>query len=179
MDLAEIRRLSAGYQERFGSGFASEKVPTLSEVLDLLKGRAQVMIEVKKESIGTSERDGVEARTLTEVERAGMSDDVAMVSFDRRALLRARALAPGIPRGHLFRGVGIEEVLAGARAVACDVVMPHKSMLSEELKARVGDAGLRLATWVIDDPGELRTLARSFDLYGVGSNCPGLLLKAS
>jgi hypothetical protein len=29
----------------------------------------------------------------------------------------------------------------------------------------------------VDEPGELKELAR-FGLYGVGSNCPGVLLQA-
>jgi hypothetical protein len=36
---------------------------------------------------------------------------------------------------------------------------------------------LRVASWVVDDPDELRSLAR-YDLYGVGSNRPGVLLEA-
>jgi hypothetical protein len=41
----------------------------------------------------------------------------------------------------------------------------------------VREAGLKLATWVVDDPRELAALA-GYGLYGVGSNCPGLLLDA-
>ena len=55
--------------------------------------------------------------------------------------------------------------------------MPHKSQLSDALVARVHAAGIKLATWVVDEPEELRELAR-FDLYGVGSNRPGVLLEA-
>jgi hypothetical protein len=34
-----------------------------------------------------------------------------------------------------------------------------------------------VATWVVDEPEELRALLR-FDLYGVASNRPGALLEA-
>jgi hypothetical protein len=34
-----------------------------------------------------------------------------------------------------------------------------------------------VATWVVDDPEELKPLSR-FGLYGVGSNRPGVLLDA-
>ena len=56
--------------------------------------------------------------------------------------------------------------------------MPEKGMLIGRA-ARPGAraAGLKLATWVVDDPEELGALAR-FDLYGVGSNRPGVLLEA-
>jgi len=177
MTLAEIRRLSAGYPERFGAAFAGERVPTLAEALGLLRDRARVMIEIKADSVGQDRDAGIEALTVREVRRAGMSDQVAFLSFDRLALLRARELAPEIPRGYIFHGAQSEAVLEGARAVGCDVVMPHKEMLSEGLAQSVREAGLRMATWVVDDPAELRALA-VFDLYAVASNRPGLLLEA-
>ena len=55
--------------------------------------------------------------------------------------------------------------------------MPEKSQLTDALVARVHAAGLKLATWVVDEPEELKRLAR-FGLYGVGSNRPGVLLEA-
>jgi glycerophosphoryl diester phosphodiesterase len=55
--------------------------------------------------------------------------------------------------------------------------MPHKGQLGDALVARVRAASLKLATWVVDDPEELRALAR-YELYGIGTNCPGVLLDA-
>ena len=55
--------------------------------------------------------------------------------------------------------------------------MPHKSQICEQLAARAQAEGMLLATWVVDDPQELKRLAR-FGLYGVGSNRPGELLDA-
>ena len=176
--LAEVKAVSAGYPERFESRYSSERVPTLPEALGLLKGRTRVMIEIKKESVTAEDvDDGIEALTVADIRRAGIEKDVVLISFERRALLRCRARAPEIRRGHLFYRVELDDVLAGAREIESDLVMPEKGMLSEPLRDRARDAGLKIATWVVDDPAELRDLAR-FDLYGVGSNCPGLLLDA-
>ena len=176
--LAEVKAVSAGYPERFESRYASERVPTLPEALDLLKGRTRVMIEIKKESVTAEDADdGIEALVVADVRRAGIAKDVVLISFERRALLRCRARAPEIRRGHLFYRAEPDDVVAGAREIESDLVMPEKGMLSEPLRDRAREAGLKIATWVVDDPAELRDLAR-FDLYGVGSNCPGLLLDA-
>jgi glycerophosphoryl diester phosphodiesterase len=177
LTLPEIRAFSAGYPERFGRAYAGERVPTLAETLGLLRERARIMIEIKTESVLEAEADGIEARAIGEVRKAGMARDVAFLSFDRRALLRCRKLAPEMPRGHLFLRASAEEMIAGAREADCDIVMPEKGMLKDELGQGVRAAGLKLATWVVDEPEELRALAR-FDLYGVGSNRPGLLLEA-
>ena len=106
-----------------------------------------------------------------------MARDVVFLSFDRRALERCRAQAPEITRGHLFHEGTPDTVVAGARAAGCDLVLPEKSMLSDEIVGAARAAGLRVASWVVDDPEELRRLAR-FDLYGVATNRPGVLLEA-
>lgn len=177
MSLAEVRALSAGYPERFGTAFAGERVPVLAEALGLLRDRARVMIEIKKDSVTDDGAAGIEAQTVDEVRRARMARDVVIISFDRRALLRCREHAPEITRGRLFYRADPGDVLAGAREVGSDLVMPEKGMLSEALRDRAREAGLKMATWVVDDPEELRALAR-FELYGVGSNRPGVLLDA-
>lgn len=177
MSLAELRKLSAGYPEKFGREFAKERIPTLAEVLQLVRGKCRAMIEIKKESVTTADDDGIEARVVTDVTQAGMTDDVAVISFERRALVRCARLAHEILRGPLFYKSEVDEVIAGAREVDAGFVMPEKSMLSDALADAAFSARIKVATWVVDDPDELRSLLR-FDLYGVGTNCPGILLDA-
>jgi glycerophosphoryl diester phosphodiesterase len=177
LTLAEVRAVSAGYPQRFGEAYAGERVPTLAEALALLRGRARVMIEIKRDSVTDDDADGVEARTIAEVRRAGMAKDVALISFERRALRRCREQAPEMTRGHLFYREPAEEVVGGALEAGCEIVMPEKGMLSDALTEVVRAAGLRLATWVVDDLDELRALMR-FGLFGVASNRPGEMLEA-
>ena len=177
LTLAELRRFSAGYPERFGGQYRGERIPTLAEVLGLLRDRAIAMIEIKHDAVTADAEGGVEAHTVAEVRKAGMEKQVALISFSRTALMRCRQLAPAIPRGHLFHRAEAGEVLAGAREVATDLVLPEKTMLSTELRDRAREAGLKVATWVIDDPAELAALAH-YDLYGIGSNRPGEMMEA-
>lgn len=177
MTLAEVRRASAGYPALFGPAWAGERVPTLAEVLGLVRERARVMIEVKSESVSDDEDGGIEARTVELVRRLDLADRVAIISFDHRALVRLRRLAPEITRGHLFGRTTPDEAATAAADAGCAIVMPHKSQLSPAFAARAVEQGLLLATWVVDDPQELKQLA-PLGLYGVGSNCPGVLLDA-
>ena len=177
LSLDEIRAVSAGHPSVFGTAYAAERVPSLAETLAFLKGRARVMLEIKTESVTDDAASGVEALTLAEVRRAGMEKEVALISFDRRALLRCLTQAPEIPRGHLFYRAEAGEMLAGCHEVKAEICMPEKGALTDELRERAREAGVKLATWVVDDPDELRALER-FDLYGVGSNRPGVLLEA-
>jgi glycerophosphoryl diester phosphodiesterase len=177
MTLAEIRRFSAGYPARFGSTYAGERVPTLGEVLGLLRERAQAMIEIKPEAVTDDAEGGIEAHVVEEVRKARMEKEVALISFERRALLRCRALAPEMQRGHLFERGKAGDMLAGAREVGSELIMPEKRLLSDDLRDRAREAGMKVATWVVDDIEELRRLMR-FELYGVGSNRPGEMLEA-
>jgi glycerophosphoryl diester phosphodiesterase len=178
MTMAELRRLSAGYPARFGDAHRGERIPTLAEVLGLLRDRAMGLIEIKHDSVTADAEGGIEAHTVAEVRKAGMEKQVALISFSRTALVRCRDLAPAIPRGHLFvRGEEAGEILAGAREVASTLVLPEKGMLSVELRDRAREAGVKVATWVIDDPAELAALSH-LDLYGIGSNRPGEMMEA-
>jgi glycerophosphoryl diester phosphodiesterase len=173
----ELRRLSAGYPTRFGSTHAGERIPTLAEVLGLLRERAQAMIEIKTEAVTDDAEGGIEAHVVEAVRHAGMEKDVALISFDRRALLRCRTLAPDVLRGHLFERGQPGEMLAGAREVSSELIMPEKRLLSDELRDRAHEAGIKVATWVVDEIEDLRQLMR-FELYGLASNRPGEMLEA-
>jgi glycerophosphoryl diester phosphodiesterase len=177
LKLAEVRAVSAGHPSRFGDAWAGERVPTLAEALALLRDRARALIEIKTESVTDDASGGLEALTAQEIRRAGMADKVALISFDQRAIVRLRGLAPEMTRGRIFGRTHTDEVLRDASEAGCELVMPHKSQLTDDLVSRLRAAGLKLATWVVDEPEELRQLAR-FELYGVGSNRPGILLEA-
>ena len=175
--MQEAHAVLAGYPQRFGDEYRGERIPTLAEVLGLIRDRAIGMIEIKYDSVTADAEGGIEAHTVAEVRKAGMEKQVALISFSRVALVRCRQFAPEIHRGHLFHRAELVDVLAGAREVATDLVLPEKGMLSVELRDRAREAGLKVATWVVDDPAELATLAH-FDLYGIGSNRPGEMMEA-
>ncbi len=176
LTLAELKKLDAGFPQKFGSSHAGERIPTLEEALRLLRGRAKVMVEIKRESV-TADDDGIEARVIAAVRKTKVESEVALISFERRSLLRCKTQAPEIRRGHIFYREEVDTVLAAAKEVETDLVMPEKGMLSFDLRDRMHDAGIKIATWVVDEPDELRALSH-YDLYGVGSNRPGVLLDA-
>jgi glycerophosphoryl diester phosphodiesterase len=151
-------------------------VPTLAEALELLRERAQVLIEIKREA-SSGAPDGVEARTIAAVHKAGVAGEVALACFDPAVLQRCRACDPSVARAHLFHRAPVDDALGSAAAVAATFILPEKGMLSPELVERASAAGLRVATWLIDDPDELLAL-KPYALYGVGTNRPAAMLEA-
>jgi glycerophosphoryl diester phosphodiesterase len=178
MTLADIKKLDASFPTKFGTQFKGERVPTLAEALEVVRGKAKgVLVEIKRESVTNDEKDGIEARTIAEIARLRVEKEVALISFERRALARCRTLAPEIRRGHIFYREELPAVVTALQEIESDIIMPEKGMLSDDLRDLARDADVKIATWVVDEPAELRALAH-FDLFAVGSNRPGVLLDA-
>ena len=68
------------------------RIPTLDEVLDLLRGKALVNIELK---VLYSFKSSLGADVVTLVRRHGMADQVVLSSFNPFALRRRQAGRPG------------------------------------------------------------------------------------
>lgn len=86
LTLAEVRRLDAG--SWFDPAFASEKVPTLEEVLAL---ETKPIIELK----GGSERyEGIEAELVAQLRRTGCLHEAIVICGESAPLLQAQQLAP-------------------------------------------------------------------------------------
>jgi glycerophosphoryl diester phosphodiesterase len=175
--LAEIRKLSAGFPDRFGDRFREQRVPTFAEALELVRGRAQVLVEIKPESVADGGDEGIEARTLAAIDAAGMRGGAGVTSFHLGALARCRELSPEVPRVPLFKSGSAAEMVAAARGLGAELALPFKGLLSDELLRLAREAGVGLAAWVVDDPEELRELAR-FELHGIGTNRPAEMLAA-
>jgi glycerophosphoryl diester phosphodiesterase len=87
-------------------------------------------------------------------------------SFERDALVAARAAAPDIPRGYL-----VDRVPANWRAelesLGCIALHTNHGALSSELAAAVKDAGYWLFCYTVDDP----VRARELFAWGVDAFC--------
>jgi glycerophosphoryl diester phosphodiesterase len=58
MTLEEVKDADASYPANFGTRFAPQRVLTLVELIAFLKGRARLMVEIKRESSGAGRRCG-------------------------------------------------------------------------------------------------------------------------
>ena len=183
LTLAEIKTADVSYPKNFGAKFSPQRVATLGELLAHLKGRARVMLEIKKES-SRPESDEFERRIAAEIVRSGihvsadMGTDIALLSFATPVLERMAAILPDAPRGHLFYRDPEEVMFAAAEKVKASFVMPEKGHLSPGLLERAKQRGLRVATWVCDDAAEFNELDK-LGLLGIGTNRPTEMLEAA
>ncbi|MBB6730893.1 glycerophosphodiester phosphodiesterase family protein [Cohnella zeiphila] len=79
----------------------TEQIPTLEEALALYKGRAMVSIELKQAG---DIYPGLEEKVLESVRRAGMLDQVYIISFDTYSVIKTRKLCPDVELGIVMSG---------------------------------------------------------------------------
>lgn len=171
MTLAELKRLDAGSWK--DAAYAGEPVPTLAEALQLIGGRAGLIIEIKQ--------PGIEQAVVDVVRAEGALRRVFVFSFHHESVKRVRAIEPLIPCGWLTGGTQDPSDEAAA-ALVDQVLTANASMLAshfngvtDAVRRRVALAGLTLCVWTLDEEEDLRTwVAAGAD--AIGTNWPNRLL---
>lgn len=146
LTLAEIKRLDAGSWK--SPAFSGERVPTLSEVLELARGRVGVAIEIKNLPLLYP---GIERAVLDTVTAAGMLGDVVVIAFDHRSLRRLRGLSPDILTGALEASRPVD-VLGLLEDAGADVFCPYWAAIDPETARELHDAGKLIGVWTVDEP---------------------------
>ena len=161
LTLAEIRALDAG--SRFDARFAGERIPTLAEVLDRLRGRIALNIEIKPETV--SDRPNPDAasdlpdRVVEMVRARGMAESVLVSSFDPRILERLAAADAPVALGALAEGEDAARAARRCARLGAFSWNPDFRRLSAEAIRRVQDeAGCRVLPYTVNDPAEMDKL---------------------
>lgn len=124
-----------------------ERIPTLHEVLDLLRDETGLVVEIKE--------PGTEA-IIVSVLMDRMPERLFLVSFNPGSVAMAKKLLPGAEAGLIYSGE-TDDPVGLARSVQADVVLPRWDRVSREVVERAHSAGLLVAPWVLnteDDFGE-------------------------
>lgn len=155
--LAQVKQLDAGKGER---------IPTLQEVMDLVRGKVILQIELKGPKTA--------GPVIQTVEQNGMENGVLLTSFVHERLREVRQLNPDLRLGALWASpppdVCEQAIDMGAEAIH----IQHLNIdppLVEEAHAH----GLKIRAW---NPDTVEEIQRVIDLGvdAIGSNRPDLLI---
>lgn len=144
--MAELKAFDAGSWK--GPQFAGERIPVLSEVLGLARGRAGVAIEIKNLPLAYP---GIERAVVAAIEEAGMASDVVVIAFDHRSIRRVHELNPSLLTGVLEASRPVQPLRLMADAGA-EVFCPHWGAIDPETAAELHAAGKLIGVWTVDDP---------------------------
>lgn len=179
LSLTELKRLRI----RTVAGGEAE-VPTLREALACLSGRAAADVEIKNIP-GEPDFDGtrelaVEA-TLRLLEEVAFEGLVLLTSFNPLSIARARELAPDVATGLLVdEDVEARAALGFAHEQGHGWVLPFAGTVlaaGPSLCEEAHGLGMRLGTWVTDDPAVAIELMRA-GVDAVATNDPAALVAA-
>jgi glycerophosphoryl diester phosphodiesterase len=174
--LAELKALDIGKGER---------IPTLEEALALLRGRALVNLDLK--------RDNMESQLLRAIDRAGSREETMLSGGARQTFAAFHALVPSIPSAWSFDASWHElpgrllgrytlagargqagGIASGTRAAGADSATLDWRLAAPAVVDLLHRAGLPVLTWTVDDLPTLEAL-RAAGVDGVTSNRPDLL----
>ena len=148
----ELRQVDIG--SRFASRFASERVPTLREALELDRKTTRVIVELK--SYGHDER--LEERVIEIVESVG-ADCCVFMSLDHDMVRRMKELRPSWTSGVL-----VAKAMGDLSTVGGDFLAVEARMATPRFVRRAHRAGKAVYVWTVNDPAWMLTaLGRGVD----------------
>ncbi|UWQ92133.1 glycerophosphodiester phosphodiesterase [Rhodobacteraceae bacterium M382] len=161
--LEELRQIDIG--SWFDPAYADQRTPTLHEVLELAKGRARVMIELKHYGYDVD----LERRVVQVVEALGMANQVAIMSLNYPSVLKVQNL-----RRDWQTGVLAASSVGNLAGLQGDFLAVRAAIASPGLVNAVGSAGKELFVWTVNDPlGMSRMISKGVD--GIITDEPGML----
>ena len=160
--LAQLRDIDIG--SWFDPQFATERVPTLVEVLEAAKGKARVVIELKY--YGHDQQ--LEQRVVDIVEQTGMTDQVAIMSLKYEGIQKIRALRPDWTIGLLSA-----KAIGNLASLDVDFLAVASGMATPGFIRRSHDQGKQVFVWTINDTVSLSRMM-SLGVDGVITDEPAL-----
>ena len=148
MTYGEIAQLDAGAW--FDEKYAGTKICTLSEAMDLCKGKIRMQIELKP----TKYDSGLEAQVVQLIHEKGMEDECVVTSLSAASLLRVREADPEII---------LVYSLAAANGNIADIPFAdwftiEESNVTEELVGRIHAKDKRVYVWTVNDEEDVQRL---------------------
>ncbi len=131
---------------------AGEAIPSLADVLALIRGRILTQIELKT---------GAAVESVARVVRqSGAADRVILASFAAEALRAAQQLAPEIPRMLIADRRRLHSAASTlARIDALGLSVDHRDVVSPDFIARLHDRRRRAWCWTVNEPAAMTRLA--------------------
>lgn len=138
--LVQVQDIDVG--SWFGPTFSAERVPLLAAVLEEVRGKARLVIELKY--YGHDQQ--LEQRVVDIVEQAGMVDEVAIMSLKYDGIQKIRNLRPDWTIGLLAA-----KSIGNLARLDVDFLAVNTGMASPRFMRRAQESGKQVFVWTVND----------------------------
>ncbi|MGO4182569.1 glycerophosphodiester phosphodiesterase [Paenibacillus sp. TAF43_2] len=168
--MAQLSELDAG--SWFNAKFEGERMPTLSEVFTLCKGKIGILIEIKAPWL----YPGIEQKLAEELLAHGMLDEdpasIIVQSFDQSSVKRFSAIMPQVLVGLLvYQSEDVTAEKIQETAVYADYVNPSLNLVTKSFVDTIHALGKKTTPWTVRSAAEVPPLL-DFNVDGIITDYP-------
>lgn len=166
----ELAALDAG--SWFDPSFAGEKIPRLEEVLQAVKGKSRLNIEIKRPG---KAYEGMEKKVIELIHHYEMQNDVIITSFHHETIRAIKQMQTQIPTGLIIYGMPtlIKEQLRETGATILSMAYPY---LTQEFVTEMIAEGITMLAWTIDDPQHIEQVMKLHPQLQIATNHPDRII---
>ncbi|MFC9710260.1 glycerophosphodiester phosphodiesterase [Paenibacillus sp. NPDC056933] len=165
----ELRSLDAGIW--FHANFAGERIPSLDELFDLVRGKNILLnLELKN---GMVSYKGMEEKIIKAVRDWDMEQQVILSSFNHASLVKCKRLAPEIRTALLYMEKLYRPYDYAAKLEA-SALHPYKLAVTQEEVASALAQGIATHPFTVNDPAEMQALI-NMGVQGIITDVPDVL----
>ncbi|MDO8056167.1 MAG: glycerophosphodiester phosphodiesterase family protein [Candidatus Hermodarchaeota archaeon] len=158
--LSELKALEIG---------DGEKIPTLTEFLELVAPYKEFQINLDVKVIG------IEAQILGRIEDAELLDRTMISSFIQPVLTKVRKLNDEIPTALLYE-YDLQDPVNLAKTLGCTAINPQLHFIDEQLISTCHREGLEINPWLINEREDMERFI-SYGVDGIITDYPPRLLR--
>lgn len=169
--LRELKSLSAGAW--FGKNYRDEKIPTLREFLELVKGR-DLLINLELKT-GIVFYPDIEKKLITMINEYNLSEHVIVSSFNHYSLLTCKEIAPHIKTGILYEGALVDP-WDYAEKIGASALHPYFPFVTSQMVDTAHFHSLMVNPYTLNETDEMKQMI-AFGVDSIITNYPERLIS--
>lgn len=147
------------------------KIPTLEEVLDLIKETNLILnIEIKTDNI---HYEGIEKDVIDLINRYSLNKRVILSSFNHKTIQICKEIDKDIATGMLY-DKPIENVIEYAKNIKADAIHPDKRLVSKELIEEAHKSNIDVNIYTVNEIKDMKRL-KEYNADGLFTDYPEIL----
>jgi glycerophosphoryl diester phosphodiesterase len=162
--LAELKEMEVG--SWFREEFRGEPIPTLHEVVQLVKGKIKLNIEIK---ISGSDPD-IAQKVVDIIRSEGIERECMVTSFEKPVIEKVKKIDPDLITGFIFDEEHPPDIFEGNWEYVCS----KRNIVDEEFVQQAKQKGKKIFVWTVNYPAEMKKLI-ALGVDGIITDVPDVL----